>query len=260
MTWPVIARSELRVLRKDNTLTIFIVLFALIAIVMSYVTTGGEGAPPLVNLLSLLFMFAVPLTAGSLVHEAIPSTVKSGRIRLTLSLPHTRTEFLAGVGVSRIAALVASVCAALLAGIIVYLFRGGPLSPIDIAASLTLSALLGGAFVGATLAFTARSQSTSFSAMTTFGFFLLALAWPVAVALGEIVLAAQFNILIEPVIADTLIQLSPIYAYQNALSSAGIASSAPVGLIPEWGGVVVLLAWAVGGFFLATRRFDSRDL
>ena len=260
MTWPVVARRDLRMLAEDNTLTIFTGFFALLAAGISYGSTNGGYPSPLAEVLSLLFMFAVPLTAGTLVHEAVPNAVGSGRVRLTLSLPHTRAQFLGGAGAARLAALLVAVGAAVVAGSAVYLLRGGPLSLSAVVATVALGALLGAAFVGATLAFTARSSSASLSAATAYGFFMLSFAWPAAIALGTVVLAGQFGVSLEPGVADTVIQLSPIYAYQNALSAVGVDASGPAGFIPEWGGVVVLLAWAVGGFALAARRFDSRDL
>ncbi len=244
----------------DNTVTIFVGFFALLAAGISYGSTNSPIASPLTDVLSLLFMFAVPLTAGTLTHEAVPNAVASGRSRLTLSLPHTRTEFLAGAGAARLGAVLAAVGASVVAGAAVHLLRGGPVSLFAVAATVAFGALLGAAFVGATLAFTARSSSTTLAAVAAYGFFMLALAWPAAVALGTVVLAAQFGVSLEPGVADTVIQLSPIYAYQNALSAVGVNTSGPTGLIPEWGGAVVLLAWTVGGFALAARRFDGRDL
>lgn len=259
MTWFVVARRDLRTLAADNTLTIFAGFFALLAGGLSYGATNSPAPGPLANTLSLLFLFAVPLTAGTLVHEAVPNAVRSGRIRLTLSLPHTRTQFLAGVGAARLAALFAAVGASVVVGVAVHLLRGGPVSPVAVAATVALSALLGAAFVGATLAFTARSSSASLAAATAYGFFLLAFAWPVAVAFGTVVLAT-YGVTLAPGTADTVVQLSPVYAYQNALDAVGVNAAGPVGLIPEWGGVVVLLAWTAGGFALATRRFGTRDL
>lgn len=260
MTWQVVARRELRVLRGNNTLTIFVAFFALLAAAISYGATNGDAESPLAEVLSLLFMFAVPLTAGSLVHEAVPNAVRSGRIRHTLSLPHTRTEFLAGVGASRVAGLLASVGAALVAGAAVHLFRGGPVSLLDVVTTLAVGTLLGAAFVAVTLALTARLSSASFAAVATYGFFLLSLAWPVVVGIGKVVLAAQFGVFIDAITVDTLVQLSPIYAYQNTLVAVGVNASGTAGYIPAWGGGVVLLAWTVGGFALAARRFSARDL
>ena len=260
MTWFVVARRDLRMLAADNTLTIFTGFFALLAAGISYGATSSPAPGPLTNTLSLLFMFAVPLTAGTLVHEAVPNAVGSGRIRLTLSLPHSRVAFLAGAGAARFAALLASVGAAVAAGVVVHALRGGPVSPFDVAVTVAVGALLGAAFVGATLALTARTSSATLAAATAYGFFLLAFAWPVVVGLCTVVLAGAFGVSLAPGTADTVVQLSPVYAYQNALNALGVSASAPVGLIPEWGGVVVLLAWVAGGFALAVRRFAARDL
>jgi ABC-type transport system involved in multi-copper enzyme maturation permease subunit len=259
MTWPVVARRDFRMLVADNTLTIFTVFFAILAAGISYGATSGPALSPFTDTLSLLFLFAMPLTAGTLAHEAVPTAVGSGRIRLTLSLPHTRTEFIAGAGAARFAALLAAVAASVVAGGAVHLLRDAPLSLVDVAATGALTALLCAAYVAATLAFTARTSSATLAAVTAYGFFLLSFVWPAAIGFGTVLLTAQFGVTLEPGTADTVVQLSPIYAYQNALAAAGVNASGPVGFIPEWGGVIVLLAWTVGGFALAAHRFGRRE-
>jgi ABC-type transport system involved in multi-copper enzyme maturation permease subunit len=260
VTWRVVARRDLRELAADNTLPVFVVLFAVLGGGIAYGSTRVPSPAPLPDALALVVLFAVPLAAGTVTHEAVPRNVSNGRIRLTLSLPHSRREFLAGVGAARLAVVTASTLVSVAAGALVYLVRGGPLDPLGVAALVALAVLLGAAFVAVALALTARSTSTTLAAATTFGFFLLAFAWPVAVAVGRVVLAGQFRVRLPPGTTDTVVQLSPIYAFQNAANALGVAMSAPTGRLPEWAGVVVLVAWSVLAFALAARRFDGIDL
>ncbi|MCD2203059.1 ABC transporter permease subunit [Halobacterium sp. KA-6] len=260
MTWPVVARRDLRALHADNSLAVFGGFFALLAAVLAYGATNGAGVTPLSTALALLFMFAVPLAAGTLTHEAVPSAVASGRVRLTLSLPHSRSTFLAGAGAARLTTTLVAVVAAIVVATVVYALRGAPVPALRVLAVLALAALLAAAFVAATLAFTARSTSTTLAAATTFGFFALALFWPIALSLVRVVLAGQFGVQVRLGLTDLLVVASPLYAYVNALTVVGIDPVATTGSVPDGVGVAVLLAWTLVGFALASRRFARIEL
>jgi Cu-processing system permease protein len=259
VTWPVVARRDLRTLRADNSLLIFGGFFALLAAALAYGATN-RGVTPLPTTLAMLFLFAVPLTAGTLTHEAVPNAVASGRARLTLSLPHSRAAFLAGAGAARLATTLLAVAAAVVVAAVVYVFRGAPLAPVAVVAVVAVAVLLAAAFVASTLAFTARSPSTTLAAATTFGFFLLALFWPVALAFGRVVAAGQFGVRLGSGFVDTFVVLSPVYAYLNAVAAAGVDSVGTAGSAPDGVGALVLLAWTVLTFALAARNFDTVDL
>jgi Cu-processing system permease protein len=259
VTWPVVARRDLRTLRADNSLLIFGGFFALLAAALAYGATNG-AVTPLPETLLLLFMFAVPLTAGTLTHEAVPNAVASGRARLTLSLPHSRAAFLAGAGAARLATTLLAVAAAVVVAVAVYALRGAPLAPVSVLAVVAVAPLLAAAFVASTLAVTARSTSTTLAAASTLGFFLLSLFWPVALALGRTVAAGQFGVQLGSDFVDTYFVLSPIYAYLNALATAGVDSVGTSGAVPDGVGVAVLVGWSVLAFGLAARRFDRVDL
>lgn len=260
VTWPALARRDLRELFADRTLYYFCGAFALIGGGIALVSVRGHSPTPLAGILTVLFMFGVPLTAVTITNEAIPSSVASGRIRLTLSLPHTREAFVAGVGAAAVAATLLATGSAIVVAGAVYVVRGAPLDVSTLVPVAGVTALLAAAFVGASLALTARSRSTTLSAATTYGFFLLAFLWPAGVTLGSVVLSGQFGVQIPRVTAETVTQLSPIYAYQNTVSAVGLDLGAPVGHIPEWGGVVVMAAWAGLGYALAATRFGGIDL
>lgn len=259
MTWQVVARRDLRTLRADNSLLIFGGFFALLAAALAHGATT-RGVTPLPATLGLLFTFAVPLTAGVLTHEAVPKAVASGRARLTLSLPHSRTAFLAGVGAARLATTLVAVAAAVLVAGVVYAARGAPLAPVGVVAVVAATALLAAAFVAATLAFTARSTSTTLAAATTFGFFLLALFWPIALVLGRSIAVVQFGIPLGRGFVETFVVVSPLYAYLNALTVVGVDAVATPGSVPDGVGVAVLLGWTGLAFALAARRFDGVEL
>lgn len=260
MTWQVIARRDLDVLHADRSLLLFPAFFALLALGISYAFTVGRGSTPLSRSLALLFAFAVPLTAGTVTHEAVPSAVSSGRSRLTLSLPHSRSAFLAGSGAARLAVTLASVAAAVLVGALTYAVRGGDLSVVDVALVVALAALLAAAFVAATLALTAGSTSTVLAAASTYAFFLVAFVWPAVVQVLALLASDLLGVTVGETALDVAVLCSPIFAFGNALGAAGIqvvGSSIP---FSAWAGVLVLAAWTPLGLAAAAARFGRLEL
>jgi len=260
VTWPVVARRDLRELLAEKTLYYFCALFALVGGGVASIAARGQAPTRLSHLVALLFLFATPPLAVTFVQQAIPRSVTTGRIRLTLSLPHSRAAFVAGVGAAAVVAALAVTAAGVLGAVAMYLVRGAPVDLLGLVPVLALLVLLAAAFVGATLAFTARSRSTTLSVATGYGLLLLAFFWPVAVSLSTVVLGSTVGVPVPGRMVNTVTQLSPVFAYQNAVSALGLGIAGPVGHIPEWGGVVVLLAWAGLGYALAARRFGGIDL
>lgn len=260
MTWPAVARRDGRELAADNTLLVFVALFVVLGAGIAYGSTGVERPGPLSDALALVAMFAVPLTAGTVTHEAVPRNVASGRVRLTLSLPHSRRAFLAGVGAARLALVTAVFCLAVAAGAAVYLLRGGPLNALRLGWLVAATVLLGAAFVAVTLAVTARSRSTALAAAASYGFFLLAFTWPAAVALGRVLLAGQFGVAVPESTADAVAQLSPVFAFRDAMAAVGATGGVAPGPLPAWACLLVLAAWAAVGFGIAEVRFSRVDL
>lgn len=260
MTWQVVARRDLDVLRADRSLVLFPVFFALLAAAMAFVFTRGEGGTPLSSALALLFVFAVPLTAGTVTHEAVPSAVSSGRTRLTLSLPHSRTTFLAGSGAARLAVTLASVATAVLVAGFTYGVRGGELGAVDVALVVALAAMLAAAFVAATLALTAGSTSTTLAAASTYAFFAVAFLWPVVVQLLALLASDWLGVTVGETVVDGAILCSPMFAFGNALGVAGIQVIGSSLSFSAWAGVLALAAWTPVGFAVAAARFDRLEL
>lgn len=260
MTWQVVARRDLDVLRADRSLLAFPVFFALLAAAMAYVFTRGGGGTPLSSALALLFVFAVPLTAGTVTHEAVPSAVSSGRIRVALSLPHSRTAMLAGSGAARLAVTLASVAAAVLVGGLIYAVRGGELGIVDVALVVALAGLLAAAFVAATLALTAGSTSTTLAAASTYAFFAAAFFWPVVVQLLALLASDWFGVTVGETAVDVAVLCSPMFAFGNALGFAGIQVVGSSLSLSAWAGVLVLVVWTILGFAAAAARFGRLEL
>lgn len=260
MTWSVVARRDFREYRADRTLAYFCGFFALLGGGIAYGATDGAGTSALPDVLSLLFLFVVPLTAATMVNEAIPRAVVSGRIRLTLSLPHTRSEYVAGVGAAGLAATLLATAVGVASALLVYLVRGGPVAPLRLAAVCAVGALLAAAFTAATLAFTARSRSPTLSTATAYGFFLVSFVWPAFVQIGRLLLDGEFGIAVSDAAANAVVHLSPIFAFQATLAGVESGFGGAAGSVPPWAGALVLLAWTGLGYALAARRFDSLDL
>jgi len=260
VTWSVVARRDLREYRADRTLAYFCAFFALLGGGIAYGATDGAGTSALPDVLSVLFLFAVPLTAATMVNEAIPRAVVSGRIRLTLSLPHSRSDYVAGVGAAGLAVTLLVTAVGVASALAVYLVRGGPVAPLRLAGVCVVVALLAAAFTAATLAFTARSRSPTLSTATAYGFFLVSFVWPVVVQIGRLVVDGELGVTVTDAVANGVVHLSPIFAFQAALAGIESGFGSGAGSVPAWAGVAVLLAWAGLGYALAARRFGGIDL
>ncbi|MFB6268798.1 MAG: ABC transporter permease subunit [Halobacterium sp.] len=259
MTWPVVARWDVDVLREDRSFLLFPLFFALLAAAIGYAFTRGSGGPPLSTGLALLCLFAVPLTAATVTHEAVPAAVASGRVRLALSLPHTRSGFLSGTGAARLAVTLAGVAAAVVTGGAVFAVRGGALAPLETAAVVALAVLLAAAFVAGTLALTAGSASTTLAAAAAYAFFAVAFFWPVVVNAAAVLARTTLDVAVGGAAIDAAIAASPIYAYGTALAGVGV-DVASVAAVPAWTGVLVLSAWTALGYAAAVARFDRLEL
>jgi len=260
VSWRVVARRDVDVLRADRSFLLFPGFFGLLAAAMAYAFTRGPASTPLSSGLALLFLFAVPLTAGTVTHEAIPSAVSSGRIRLALSLPHSRPAFLAGTGVARLAVTVVGIATAVATSVVVFAVRGGAIAPVEVAAVVALGALLGAAFVAATLALTAGSASTTLATASTYAFFVLSLFWPIVVSVAAALAESELGVDLASSTVDAIVLGSPLFAYGNALGVVGIQTVSTSGQSSPWVGVVVLAAWTGLGFALAAARFGRVDL
>ncbi|MFC3477870.1 ABC transporter permease subunit [Halobacterium litoreum] len=260
MTWLAVARRDVREYRADRTLASFCAFFALACGAVAYVATGDAGAPPLSEALALMFLFGVPLTAASFVDESIPRAVVSGRVRLTLSLPHARGEYVAGVGAAGLAATLLATAVGVASALAIYLVRGGPVAPLRLAGVCAVVSLLAAAFTAATLAFTARSRSPTLSTATAYGFFLVSFVWPAFVQIGRLLLDGELGIAVSDAAANAVVHLSPVFAFQAALAGVETGFGGASGSVPPWAGVLVLLAWTGLGYALAARRFGSLEL
>ena len=149
MTWPVVARRDLRELLAEKTLYYFCALFALVGGGVASIAARGQAPTRLSHLVALLFLFATPPLAVTFVQQAIPRSVTTGRIRLTLSLPHSRAAFVAGVGAAAVVAALAVTAAGVLGAVAMYLVRGAPVDLLGLVPVLALLVLLAAAFVGA---------------------------------------------------------------------------------------------------------------
>lgn len=257
VTWLVVARRDLRELRADNSFLYLGAFLALLGGAAAYGATATPGVATLAGTMALLVMFAVPLVATTLVHEQIPREVDTGRSRLTLSLPHTRRAYVTGVGAAGLAATLVVLAVAVVVALAVYLARGGPLALPSLAVTLAIAALYAAAFVGGTLALTAASRSTTVGVVLGYGFVLVSFLWPGLVAAGTAILAGELGVSVSGGTTDAVVQLSPLYAWQNAMGVVDVNTGTITG--SAWRGVLVLLAWAAGGTLLAARRFDAVD-
>lgn len=256
MTWQAIAGLDLTTYRADGTLRNFGAFF-----VLAGAATGAlapAGSVP--TLLGGFALFGAPLTAVTLAHEPLPSRVASGRTRLTLSLPHSRSEYVVGVGAVAFAVAAAAGVLAVLVGLVTAVAAG---TPVDVGSLVTVLAgavALTAASVGATLAVTAGVRSTTLAATLAYGGVLLAFVWPMVVAGFAVVLDATVGASVPQAVFDYAIPATPLYGALYALGFGGFSAGLAWPEAARVAGVLSLAAWSAGGTAFAVRRFDSLEL
>lgn len=256
MTWQAVARLDLATYRDDGTLRNFCVLFALVGAAAGATLPAG----PLPTLLGGFALFAAPMTAVTLVHELLPGRVASGRVRLTLSLPHSCREYVVGVGAAAFAVAAVAGVLAVLAGLLTATAVGTPVDLGQVVGFLVAAVALTAAFVGGTLAVTAGVRSTTLAAALAFSFFGASFVWPIIVAVGEAVLAATLGVAVPQVALDYALLASPVYGAVYGLGFGSFSAAQVPAAAARAAGVLSLVAWSIGGTALADRRFGRLEL
>ena len=254
MTWQAVARLDLATYRADGTLRNFGVLFALGGVLV------GATAPadPLSMLLGGIGLLAAPTTAVTLAHDILPGRVVSGQVRVPLSLPHTRREYVVGVGAAAFGVAVAITVLAVFLGLLAATAVGTPVDLPQVAGFLAAGVGLTAALVGGSLAVTAGVRSTTLAAALAYGLFAVSFVWPVVLAATDAVLAATVGVTVPGVALDYAVPVSPVYGAVYGLG--GVAATSLPMAAARAAGVLSLAAWSVGGTALAAERFDRLEL
>lgn len=185
MSWVAIARKDVQDARRSYWLWgLAAVLSAMLAvgpllivadfIQLSQPQQGGELTTDLyLNLILGVLTFFVPIVAIVLAYESITGERDSGTLKLLLSLPHSRLDVVVGKAVGRSVV----VSAAILIGFVVAAITLVP-TPFEFAAAnfvgfALLTVVLGLAFVGLSVGFSAAADTSRRSMIGTVTMFVL---------------------------------------------------------------------------------------
>ncbi|EMA51277.1 MULTISPECIES: ABC transporter permease subunit [Halococcus] len=283
--------STLTVARKDFQdgirswlllgLTAVFVVFAAgaayIYIAIGSIGGGGGGAVSslsIIDFLSGLTAFFIPLIGVIVGYKAIVAERESGSIALLLSLPHTRRDVVLGKVLGRTGVVFVSAVVGFLiaAGVVVVL--AGSLSVVNYALFVLATLLLALAFVALAVSFSAATKSSTLSlagagVITVLFIFSV---WGLIPVLVRFVLneytPLSLDMSVQPEWAQFFVQLDPTTAYSNVLgvlipdlASGSLASggSVPFYLAPSFG-FVTLAAWIIIPLVLGYYRFNTTDL
>lgn len=272
MTWQDIAYKDISDASRSRGLWL---LFGLLLVLMVgyaglHPFVGDETFPSFVTGLSGVIGLTLPVLSLFVGYKAVIHDRSSGALLLTLSMPHSRRDFVGGKLVGRSVVVVApTVVAALVAGI-VGVVRFGTEGLLFYPLFLLASALYGVAFVGIAVGL---SMSTTIERRITFGalgsYFVLVSLWG-NLHSTVLVILHRFNFQVLSNMPDwaLLFRLSgPRQAY-NRIVTAGFdtgqatqytAEAAPL-YVDWWMAILLLVAWFAVPILLGFRRFDSSDL
>ncbi len=236
-------------------------------------TPGGGDPTALVLIFSLLApaSLLVPIIGLALGYKAVAGERESGRIKLLLSLPHSRLDIVFGKALGRTGVLVVPILVGFVVGAAVIFWQSSSFTPVNYLAFAFVTVLLGLAYIAISVAVSSATTST-FRALIGGGSLLIVLEF-----LWRQVLLA----IVYLVNGLSLPQQSPgdWYSFLQSLPPGTAYSSAARSLLPEspttlaitgptpdafylqdWFGFVILAVWVVVPLALGYLRFERTDL
>lgn len=277
MTWLAVVRKDFNDAIRSRLLWALSGLFVVFTAGFAYVYTllAGEIRAPesLTALNFMLFLVPavgifVPVTALAVGYRSLAGEAETGKLKLTLSLPHSRREVVAGkfVGRTGVVAVPILVGFAIAAALVVVLYSG--FSPANYLLFTLLTVVFGMSFVGIAVGISASTQSSTKAAAGAFGTFLVfQFVWgTIPSAVHYLLEGSFFPAPPQPDWYLLINQLRPSDAYGTVVRALLPADSqfAAGGDLPFfatwWFGLLVLLAWTVLPLVLGTLRFEDADL
>jgi len=268
MTWTVIARQDARQTVESRAVKVLLGLQVLALLLAAYVyPVFGEDPITTARFTGYVtgwLTTLVPLVGVLVGYNAIVSERESGSLRLSLALPHSRSDVVLGKLVGRAGVLAAVVLGTLLVAgaLVVYPFGDleVPRSLAFVALTVAFAVLWTGLGVAVSLSVATKRQAL----VLAFGFlFVFVFVWDTV----ETVLRFGLNAagIIDgdlPEVVQFLFTLSPNRAYTTVTDGFLNPAASVTGpwYLGEWAALVVFLCWLVGPLGLAYLRFSGRDL
>ncbi|MCU4925906.1 ABC transporter permease [Halobacteria archaeon AArc-dxtr1] len=266
-------REDIRDTRRERQLQIFVGLYVLLSLFMTYTagrSAGSDEATVAEPLLPLFTMFTVLLTLGFFA-PAVVERRASGALKVVLGLPVSRGTVVFGTFLGRSIVICGALFAAFLAAVPVALVQGVPLDPVGFVGALLLLSLLGVTFTALSIGLSAISRTTTRATAGAMGLFLL-FYFQLWTAVPQALLYARHGFSMPDASPEwvTFVEaLNPVAAYTHLVSglfedvSPGTLVQPPAEpAFYERPGFAlgILLGWIVVSVGLGYHRFRSADL
>jgi ABC-2 type transport system permease protein len=270
--WRSVARKDVRDAIRSRSVIALGALFVLLflgVVALALQADDGEFAD-FVRFGAPVVALLLPVVALAVGYKAILNERRTGTIVLSLSLPHSRRDLLAGTFVGRALVLSVPIAAGLVpAGLLGIVLLGGIGEAGSYLGFTVVTVLYGLAFLGLAIAI---STSTESSRRATLGavssYLVLVILWNTLVSLLVGILFRFQGPESQPDWAVLLQMCSPAESYRvllDGFSSVDIAGSV-AGLSDApwfaewWLALIILVLWMVIPVALGYRRFERAEL
>jgi ABC-2 type transport system permease protein len=274
MSWAVVAQKDFEdAIRSKLTLgltALFVLLVGGLAFAYGFIdgfgSGMGEGSSGFIVFLQGSGAFFVSIVALLVGYKAIAGERESGTLSFLLGLPHTRRDVVVGKVVGRAGVLVVALVSAFAVAAALLVGLGESFAPIEYLLFTLLTVLYAVSFVTVAVALSSMTASSSRAAAGAIGFWVFNQFWG-ALALVALVLVNGLSMPEAPWPDwyHAIAGLGPGAAYGNAAAFflpeelTGQVQS-QLGGLPEWYGLVVILAWLLVALALGIYRFERIDL
>ncbi len=272
MSWRVIAREDVRDAARSKTtwLTAGLTVVAFLGYVVAHDYIGEPTFPAFVAGLTSVVGVLLPAVAILAGYKAIVGDRTSGRLALTLSLPHSRRDLAVGTFLGRaVVVLVPALLALVVAGA-VGAVRFGTEGVLLYPWFLVATALFGAAFVGIAVGLSMSTTVDRWITLGGLGGYLLLVTFWGGLQSAVLVVLHRFDLGVlrdQPDWALLFRMLEPGEAYARLvrtgfdidLAGQYVAEGAPL-YVSAPAALALLVAWSVVPLAVGYRRFRASDL
>ena len=226
----------------------------------------GEGSSGFIVFLQGTGSFFVSIVALLVGYKAIAGERESGTMAFLLGLPHSRRDVVVGKVLGRSGVLVVALAAGFLIAALLLVGLGESVAAVEYLLFTLLTMGYAMTFVTVAVALSSMTASSSRAAAGAIGFWVFNQFWG-ALALIALVVANGLSLPDAP-FPDwyhALAGLGPGAAYGNAAGyflpeELTAQVQGQLGGLPEWYGLVVIVAWLALALGVGLYRFERLDL
>lgn len=257
-----VARLALRESHRGRELPLLLAMYGLLfGLIGALVGFSTDGPEELVAILGAVTALTLPIVGLMLGQPTVAARREDGRLRLLFGQPISRTSLVVGMYLAKALVVVAAFGIGVLATMIVFTAVGGSLDVGSILRFGVWGCLLGLAYLGIAMAFSAASETTRWSTFNMLGLYLaLVFVWRLA---PHLVLLATNGLSFPETIppwVDLVSGLSPSVAFERLLGFNGFEFFEASHYLSTEFSLAVLAGWIIVIPLLGILRFRSADL